>query len=434
MSTTTVALILLAIFLIILFSGTPIGISLAAICFIAGFVVDSLPVTPTYVYRLIISAFDNYVILAVPMFVFSGVLMARGGISKRLFNFFAFFIGKVPAGMPMCVVVTCLFYGAISGSAPATVAAVGAMTIPILVNLGYDRLFAVSLVVVAGGLGVIIPPSIPFVLYGLASNESIGDMFLAGVLPGILIALFLMAYCFIYCKRHGEDRQLIDANYKELRSKGLWKIFKESFWALLTPVIILGGIYGGIATPTEVSAISVVYAAVVSIFVYKDLKISEIPACLKESIASTAPAMLVVGMAVVFGKILALMQVPQMVATGLTSAFSNRIAIILVINLILLIAGMLMDTVSCIMILTPIFVPIAQAIDMNLVHLGIIMVVNLAIGFVTPPVGANLYVGSSMTGIPVLSIARKAIPLLIAFFFALLFITFVPELSLALLG
>jgi C4-dicarboxylate transporter DctM subunit len=259
-------------------------------------------------------------------------------------------------------------------------------------------------------------------------------MFLAGVLPGILIAVCLMAYCFLYCKRHGEDRQRINSNYTRLHEKGFWSILKESFWALLTPVIILGGIYGGIATPTEVSAVSVVYAAIVSIFIYKDLKVREITACLKEAIASTAPAMLVVGMAVVFGKILALMQIPQMVATGLTSAFSSRVVIILVMNLILLVFGMLMDTVSCIMILTPIFVPIANAINMNLVHLGIIMVVNLAIGFVTPPVGANLYVGSSMTGIPVLSIARKSIPMLIFFFLALLIITFVPQVSLVLLG
>lgn len=215
-------------------------------------------------------------ILAVPLFILGGVIMAEGGISKKLFNFFAYFVGRFPGGIPCAVIITCLFYGAISGSGPATTAAVGSMCIPFMVSLGYDKKWSAGLVAVAGGLGVIIPPSIPFVLYSLATGVSTGDLFLGGVLPGILIGVFMMAYAVFYCLKNGEDKALIKERMSELKSRGLWPLFKESFWALLCPIVVLGGIYAGFVTPTEAAVISVVYALIVSLFIYKSISVKQL--------------------------------------------------------------------------------------------------------------------------------------------------------------
>lgn len=253
-----VGIVFLAFFATLLI-GTPIGVGVGLTCLTASASNPTMPATADFIFRNMVTALDTYSLLAVPLFILSGVIMARGGISKKLFDFFAFFIGKKTAGLPIAVVVTCLFYGAISGSGPATVAAVGAMSIPLLVRLGYDREFVTAMVAVSGGLGVIIPPSIPFIMYGLSSGKSVGALFIAGVLPGILIGACLMIYAFWYCKRHGEDREKLEANYAELHRLGFWGILKSSFWALLTPVIILGGIYGGVVTPTEAADISVIY-------------------------------------------------------------------------------------------------------------------------------------------------------------------------------
>lgn len=212
------------------------------------------------VIRAIFGGADSTPILAVPLFILAGVLMANGGISQKLFNVFSYFIGSRTAGMPCAAVITCLFYGAISGSGPATTAAVGAMTIPILIELGYDRKFCGALVATAGSLGVIIPPSIPFVLYGLATGASVGNLFIAGVIPGILVGVLLMAYAVLYCKIKGEDKEKIRANHAMLKATGFLPLLKESFWALLSPIIILGGIYSGYFTPTEAACVSVVYS------------------------------------------------------------------------------------------------------------------------------------------------------------------------------
>ena len=241
-----------------------------------------------------------------------------------------------------------------------------------------------------------------------------------------------MAYAYFYCRRRGEDKLKLQENCDALRSMGFFGILKESFWALLSPVIILGGIYGGIVTPTEAANISVIYSLIVSLFIYKSLKLSDLISITKETIVTAAPVLLVVSTATVFGRVLTLMQAPQAIAATILTAFSSKIAILLIINLFLLFVGMVMETLAAILILTPIFLPIVTALGMSPIHFGIMMVVNLAIGFVTPPVGMNLYVASSMSNIPVMQIAKKAIPFIIAFFVALMLITFVPQISLLL--
>lgn len=421
------------VFAICIFISIPVATSLGIVAVLPGIIDSSFPASGEFIVRSMIGGVNSFPILAIPMFILSGMIMAQGGISKKLFNIFSYFSGTKTAGIPIAVITTCLFYGAISGSAPATTAAVGAMTIPLLVDLGYDKTFSTALVAVSGGLGVIIPPSIPFILYGMASGVSVGSMFIAGILPGLLIGFCLMIYAYYYCKKNGEDKEKIRANYQKLKDKGFFHVFKDSFWALLAPIIILGSIYGGIASPTEAATISVFYALIVSLFVYKTIKVADVKGIMIESIKTTTPLLFILAAAVGFSRVLALLQVPQLVANWITGVFTGKVAILLIINVVLLMVGMVIDTGPAILILTPILLPITNAIGVDPVHFGIIMVVNLAVGFVTPPVGVNLFVASSITDIDVMDIAKKAMPFIGFFIVALILITFIEGISLAFL-
>lgn len=425
--------VIFLIFFICLMIAIPISISLGIVSILPGILDSSFTVSAKYIVRSMFGGLDSFPLLAVPMFIFSGILMARGGISKRLFNVFSYFLGKFTAGIPCAVIVTCLFYGAISGSAPATVAAVGSMTIPFLCELGYDKKFATAIVAVAGGLGVIIPPSIPFIMYGTTTGESVSDLFMAGIIPGVIIAALLMIYSIVYCKKYGEDREKINKVTGKLRKNGLFKLLKESFFALLSPIIILGCIYSGVASPTEAAVISVFYALILSVFIYKSIEIKEIFDVCVETIRTFAPILFILATSVAFSRVLTLMQVPQIVSEWILTNFSNKIIILLVINLVLLAVGMVMDTTPAILILTPILLPIVTAIGVNTIQFGVIMIVNLAIGFITPPIGINLFVASSLTDVPVMDIAKKSIPMIICFLIALLLFTFIPSISLMLL-
>ena len=425
--------VIFLIFFICLMIAIPISISLGIVSILPGILDSSFTVSAKYIVRSMFGGLDSFPLLAVPMFIFSGILMARGGISKRLFNVFSYFLGKFTAGIPCAVIVTCLFYGAISGSAPATVAAVGSMTIPFLCELGYDKKFATAIVAVAGGLGVIIPPSIPFIMYGTTTGESVSDLFMAGIIPGVIIAALLMIYSIVYCKKYGEDREKINKVTGELRKNGLFKLLKESFFALLSPIIILGCIYSGVASPTEAAVISVFYALILSVFIYKSIEIKDIFDVCVETIRTFAPILFILATSVAFSRVLTLMQVPQIVSEWILTNFSNKIIILLVINLVLLAVGMVMDTTPAILILTPILLPIVTAIGVNPIQFGVIMIVNLAIGFITPPIGINLFVASSLTDVPVMDIAKKSIPMIICFLSALLLFTFIPSISLMLL-
>ena len=427
--------ILIAIlFIVLLLISVPISSALGIVSLTPSLLDPNFSISAEYIIRSMLGGIDSFPLLAVPMFVLSGILMAKGGVSKKLFDVFSYFLGDHTAGMPCAVIVTCLFYGAISGSAPATVAAVGSMTIPLQIRMGYDKTFITALVAVAGGLGVIIPPSIPFILYGMASGASVGKMFMAGILPGVLIAALLMLYAFYYCKRHGEDKAKIHEEVDVLHEKGFVKVFIESFWALLTPVIILGCIYSGIASPTEAAVISVFYAFIISKFVYRTLAWKDIKGVFVEAIKTFAPILFILAAAVAFSRIITLLQIPQSAGTFILHSFSSKFAVLLIINVLLLIVGMVMDTSPAILILTPILLPITTSLGIDPIHFGIIKVVNLAIGFVTPPIGINLFVASSLTDVPVMQIAKKAMPLIGFFLLALLLITFVPAISLALVG
>ena len=421
--------VFILIFAILIIIGLPMAAIFGGMAFLPSLVNSSFSYNASAVIKSMVNGIDSYTLLAVPLFMLSGMIMAEGGISEKLFNFFGYFVGNRKAGFPCCVIVTCMFYAAISGSSPATVSAVGAMTIPFLVKMGYDRTFSTAIVTVAGGLGVIIPPSLSFIVYSSASQASPAALFIAGIIPGILVGVCLMVYAAYYCHKHGADHEKLQASYEELHRKGFWNLLKESIWALLTPIIILGSIYGGIASPTEAAVISVVYSLIICLFVYKTLKLKELGKVFMSGANTYVNILFIIASATAFGRCMTMLRFPQTISTAVLSTVQGKVPVLIVITLIMLVSGMILDNIPNIMILTPILLPIAKAVGVDPVHFGIIMTVNLAIGMVTPPMGINLYVASGMTKIPVLKLAKQCIPFLIAFLIALLLITFVPQIS-----
>ena len=422
------AILVFVVFLIAIAISIPIGIAMVAGS-LAPIMITGVGGNITQLVTNAFSGANSTPILAVPLFILGGIIMAEGGISMKLFNFFAFFIGRLQGGVPCAVIVTCLFYGAISGSGPATTAAVGAMCVPFLVSLGYERKWSAGMIAVAGGLGVIIPPSIPFVLYSLATGVSTGSLFLGGILPGILIGVCLMIYAVIYCHRKGEDRERITGAIKELKSKGLGHLFIDSLPALLCPVIVLGGIYAGFVTPTEAACISVFYALIVSLFVYRSIKFKDILGILATAVRTYGGLAFVLAFATAFGRVLSLTGASAAITNFLTSTFDSAWAVLTVCMILFLILGMVMDTGPAIIILAPILLPAMQALGVDPVHFGVILVCCLAIGLATPPFGLNLYVIGNITEEQPMSIARRSDPFIIAFNIALLLIVYVPWFS-----
>lgn len=368
-------------------------------------------------------------ILAVPLFILGGVIMAEGGISKKLFNFFAYFAGRFPGGVPCAVIMTCLFYGAISGSGPATTAAVGAMCIPFMTSLGYDKTWSAGLISVAGGLGVIIPPSIPFVLYSLATGVSTGALFLAGVIPGILIGLFMMIYAVFYCVTKGEDRELIKQKIRELSEKGFLALFKDSFWALLCPVIVLGGIYAGFVTPTEAATVSVFYALIISLFVYRSIRVRDLWRLLCASVRTYGGLAFVLAFATAFGRVLSLTKATAVVQNFVLGNFRSGFAVLVACVVVFLILGMVMDTGPAIIILAPVLLPAVRDLGVSDLHFGVVLVCCLSIGLATPPFGLDMFVAGNLAQCAPMSVAKKSVPFIVAFLLALAIITCVPAVS-----
>lgn len=418
--------ILFVIFLII---GIPIGVVLCITSMVPNFINPLFPADPQYLVRAMISGVNSFPILAVPMFIFSGNIMAKGKISEKIFDFFSYFVVDKTAGLPIAVIITCMFYGAISGSGPATTAAVGTMTIPILAKAGYKKDFSTALVAVAGGIGVIIPPSIPFIFYGQASGVSISKLFMAGIIPGLLIGFSLMVYSWIYCKKNGEDKELILKYKKELAETGLKRIFFDSVLSLLCPIIVLGSIYTGIASPTEAAVISVFYSIILSLIVYKSIGIKDLWEIMVETVRTYSTILFIIAAAIAFSRVLIFLKVPDIISTQITAVVSSKIALLILVNLLLLMVGMIMDTTPAILVLTPILLPIVSRFGVDPIQFGIIMVVNLAIGFVTPPLGVNLFVASTISDVKMSDIVSRSVPFIISFLVVLLAITFIPALS-----
>ena len=420
------ALILFGVFFVLLFLNVPIAISLGVSSIVTTLACNlSLNMVATNLY----SASNKYVLLAIPFFILAGNIMEVSEISTKLIAFFKSLVGHTKHGLAMvCVVVAC-FFAAISGSGPATVAALGGILIPAMTNSGYDRSTSAALMSTAGAIGIVIPPSITFVVYGSISDTSIGSLFISGVIPGLLMGAALIIIT-LWLGRKSELKRLPKATGRQR-----WIAFKDAFWGLLMPVIILGGIYGGIFTPTEAAAVSAVYGLVIGIFIYKTLKIKQLKKILIDTASTTATVMFITAAATLFAYVLTRARIDVAISSMLTDiAGGNQIIFLLIVNVVLLIAGCFLDSTSALYIFTPLFVPVAQALGMNLIHFGTIMIVNLAIGLVTPPVGVNLYVACGIADTSLKKISVSVIPLLVAALIVLLLVTYVPSLSLCLLG
>jgi C4-dicarboxylate transporter DctM subunit len=419
------SLILFGTFVLFLVLNTPVGIALglASICTI----LYSGAMQISYLSQSLVTALDSFPLMAVPFFILAGDLMGKGGISKRLINVANMMVGKYTGGLAIVSVVVCMFFAAISGSGPATVAAIGGIMIPAMVEKGYDRKYACGLNATAGSIGVIIPPSIPMVMYGVSTGVSISTMFLAGFLPGLLIGLILIVWCYISSKKNGYIGDQTVYTKKE-KLDAVW----DAKWSLLVPVIILGGIYGGIFTPTEAAAVAVIYGFVVGTFVHKDLKLKDIPQVIADSALTTATVMIIVGTATTFGRILTLEQIPVKIATAITAFSSNPYIVLLLINILLLFVGCFMETTAAIIILSPILLPVATAIGINPVHFGIVMITNLAIGFITPPLGVNLFVACGIGKASLEDVVKGVIPFFLCMLVALTLITVFPQITMLL--
>jgi C4-dicarboxylate transporter DctM subunit len=418
-----ISLILFGLFALLLVIGVPVGISLGLSAMAAlsyGQLVGS-----SYLAQSLVTSIDSFPLMAVPFFVLAGDLMGHGGISRRLLDVGDLMFGRMTGGLGLVAVATCMFFAAISGSGPATVAAIGGILLPAMNQRGYDRNFSVGLVASAGCIGVIIPPSIPMVIYSTSSNASVSSMFLAGVIPGLMIGFALMITAWLIAKR----RRFLGVERRYSRAEVL-RILSEAKWALLVPVIILGGIYGGIFTPTEAAAVAVMYGFFVGTFVYKDLKFAMLGKVLAQSSLTTATVMLIVGTATVFGRVLAIEGIPVQLANSIVAITDNPLWILLLVNVLFLVVGCFMETLAAIIILSPILLPVMLKIGVDPIHFGIIMITNLAIGMVTPPVGINLFVGSRIGGTSLEGASRGALPFLAVMIVVLMVVTYVPEVSL----
>lgn len=413
------AIVLFGTFLILLLLSVPIGYAIGISSLAGIYFFSDIPLE--IIAQKVITGIDSFPLLAIPFFMLAGNLMSSGGIAKRLVNFFDSLIGHVTGGLGIVTVVVCMFFAAISGSAVATVSAVGAFMIPEMVEHGYDKKFSAALTAAAGTIGVVIPPSIPFVIYGVVSGTSITDLFTAGFLPGVMMGLALILVCYFVSKKNGYRGKGSRSSLKEIG-----KAFKDAIWAILSPVIILGGIYSGFFTPTEAAVVSVVYSFIIGTFVYKELNFKGAYKAFKDAVVVNGSTTFMVGFSTVFAAFLTIAQIPNMIAEGITGLTSNKFLILLIINLLLLVIGMFVDNIPATIILTPILLPICTSFGMSPVTFGIMLTMNLAIGFCSPPYGINLFVASSISKVSIEDLTKNIIKPLIGLLIVLLLITFIP--------
>jgi len=376
----------------------------------------------------LIAGLSIYTLLAVPCFILAGDLMHTGGLSRRLVAFAMLGVRRIRGGLGMVAVISATMFGAMSGSGPATTAAIGRIMIPEMVLRGYPRSFSTALAASYGPIGILIPPSIPIVIWAVIANQSVTRLFLAGIVPGLLLCLVLMIYCYFYALW----KKVPVSAASDVQDKGFWHGFNQAKWALLAPIIILGGIYGGIFTPTEAGAIGVIYGLVVGVFIHREIAWREFPNILMRSMRTSAMVILIVGMSNAFGWIIARDQLPERLANALLSISDSRILLLLLINALLLVIGAVMDTIAAMIILSGLLIFVGNLLGMDPIHFGIIIVMNLAIGMATPPFGYTLFTAAACGEEKVDRVIPPLIPLVLCMIAVLLLVTFVPALSTAL--
>jgi len=421
-------LIALGVLFAALFLNVPIAFSLGVATYATLIITNVVPMTMPI--QKFFTSGDSFPLLAVPFFVLAGEIMARGGISKQLVDFGKSIFGGITGSLGMITVFTCAIFAAISGSGPATVAAIGGIMVPYMKKDGYDPAYAATLAACGGTLGPVIPPSIVMIMYGVVANISITDLFLAGIVPGLLTMVVLMITTYIVSKKYGFGER--DSNFV-FSIRYIIHSFWKAKWAILMPVIILGGIYSGVFTPTEAAVIACVYGLIISIFVTKELKVNELPQTFVNSALTNGTAVIMVGCAMAFGEMLTMLRIPGVLAAFIQGMTDSKIVVLLMINILLLLVGMFMETLSAVLILAPLLLTIVRPFGVDPIHFGLIMTVNLVIGQITPPVGVNLFIGSRIGNVKVEQMF-KWLPLFLGVLItAIMIVTYVPALSLFLI-
>ena len=419
----TIALILIVVFVLLLVMDVPIAVAIAMASFVA--ILAEGPDPTLVVAGRMTNGVNKFVLLAIPFFILSGHLMGRGGMATRLIDFAATLVGSLPGGLAYVNTLTCMLFGSISGSAAAAVSSVGGFMIPEMNRKGYDRDFNVAVTTTAATTGLLIPPSNIMIIYSVAAGSvSISAMFMAGILPGVVSGLFIMLVCggFAYAKNYPREPR---ASFQEIMVG-----FKRAFWSLFLIVIVIGGILAGIFTATEAAAIAVVYAFVLAVVVYREVKLSDIPDLLLQTGLTTAIVMILIGASSGLSWIMTMANIPQTVSAALLGLSDNPILILLTINLLLLCVGTFMDMAPAVLIFTPIFLPVVVSLGMHEVHFGIMMIANLCIGLCTPPVGTCLFIGCGVGKTTIANVTKTMIPFFLSMVCALMVITYVPAISL----
>jgi C4-dicarboxylate transporter DctM subunit len=415
-------IVIFALLIALMLTGMPISISLGLTVLTFLFTMTEVPLES--VALKLFTGIEKFEIMAIPFFILAGNFLTHGGVAKRMIRFATAIVGHLHGGLALGGVAACALFAAVSGSSPATVVAIGSILLPAMVKQGYPKKFGVGVIGTAGALGILIPPSIVMVIYAVSTNSSIGRLFIAGIIPGILLAALLMFVTWVVAKMRNYPR-MKRASFKEVLTS-----FRESVWGLFLIVVVIGGIYAGLFTPTEAAAMSAAYAFFVSVFVYKDLTLKQVPKVLLDSANLSAMILYIITNAVLFSFLLTSEQIPQGLSTWINEMGLSPWMFLVVVNILLLIAGNFMEPSSILLITAPILFPVAMKLGIDPIHLGIIMTVNMEIGMITPPVGLNLYVASGISGMGLTETTKACAPWILVMIVFLLLITYVPIISL----
>ena len=417
----TIAFLFISLFGLMLI-GVPVAVSLGASTVLTMLLFTDLDVAAMP--QLIFDGINKFALMAIPMFILAGNLLSKGGSARRIIDFAKSMVGHLPGGLPMSAIFACVIFAAVSGSSPATVVAIGSIMFVAIKEAGYPKEYAVGGITTAGSLGILIPPSVVMIVYGVTAEVSIAQLFMAGVVPGLMLGGMMILQTYIGAKKLG-----FKATTPEPWSERIKKFFR-AFWALLIVVVVIGGIYGGIFTPTEAAAASAIYALIISLFVYKDIKFKDLWDICLESAITTAMIFFIIANAVVFAYLLTSENIPQTIADSILAANIGKIGFLIIVNILLFIMGQFMEPSSVVMIMVPLLLPIATALGVDPVHFGILLIVNMEIGMITPPVGLNLFVASGLTGMNLKDVIVSCLPWTLTLFVGLVLVTYIPEISL----
>lgn len=414
--------VLFAIFFFLVLLGSPIAICLGVATFTTMMLFTDI--SPIEISSMMFEKVEHYSLMAIPMFILAGNLLSKGSAATRIIEFAKSMVGHLPGGLPISAIFASIIFAAVSGSSPATVVAIGSIMFGAIMDAGYPKKYAVGTIATAGSLGILIPPSIVLIVFGVTAEVSIGRLFMAGVVPGIMLGFMMMVVTYIGAKRLGFERTEPES----------WKVrltkMKDATWGLMTIVIVIGGIYGGIFTPTEAAAVAAVWAFFISVFIYKDISLKEMFGVSLESAKTTAMIMFIIANAMLFAHFLTIENIPQGITEALVAANVDKYMFLIMVNILLIIAGSFMEPSAIIMIMVPLLLPVAMALGIDPIHFGIVVTINMELGMVSPPVGLNLFVTSGLTGMSIKDVIVAAFPWTMTIFAGLMLVTYIPEIAL----